>query len=43
VAARETTTGNEAAVTIVPSGGLSETEMIRIVEESRARAARDRG
>ncbi len=39
VAARETTTGNQTAVRIVAAGGLSETEIVRIVEERRAETA----
>jgi molecular chaperone DnaK len=41
VAARETSTGTEAAVRIAPSGGLTETDIVRIVEERRARAGHD--
>ena len=40
-AAREQTTGVEAAVTVKPSYGLSDAEIARMLEESHANAAAD--
>lgn len=41
VSARETTTGTEAAVAVQPSSGLTEEDVVRMLEEANAAAASD--
>lgn len=43
VSAREQTTGKEAAVTVQPSSGLTEEEVVRLLQEANANAAVDAG